>query len=66
MLNLFQHPSFYCINLEIPKQVRNERVVRNDRVVQNDRVVRKYRGVWNDGKHGLAMAIGLIMRMTEK
>jgi len=25
MLNLFQHLSFQCINLEIPKQVRNDR-----------------------------------------
>ena len=25
MLNLFQHPLFQCINLEIPKQVRNDR-----------------------------------------
>jgi hypothetical protein len=31
MLNLFQHPSFHSINLEIPKQVRNDRGVQNDR-----------------------------------
>ena len=30
MLNLFQHPWFRCINLEIPKQVLNDRGIRND------------------------------------